>query len=120
MRPLRASALNIATAKVKHDVAYQKKRGIDHRPAADLPAELQARIATLAKRIYKILELDGYARIDFRLTPDGNVYFLDANANPDIADKEEFAAAAAHDGWPYPELLQRILNLGLRRGSWSI
>ena len=114
------SALHIATAKVKHDVAYQKKRGIDHRPAEDLSPELAARISNLAKRIYKILELDGYARIDFRLGADGSVYFLDANANPDIADKEEFAAAAAHDGCPYPELLQRILNLGLRRGSWSV
>ena len=114
------SALLIATAKVKHDVAYQKKRGIDHRPADDLAPEVAARLAALAKRIYRILELDGYARIDFRLAADGGIYFLDANANPDIADKEEFAAAAAHAGMTYPELVQRILGLGLRRGSWNI
>ena len=69
----------------------------------------------LAKRIYKTLELDGYARIDFRLSSDNVPYFLDANPNPDIARYEVFADSAAHDGFKYPALLDRILALGLSR-----
>jgi D-alanine-D-alanine ligase len=107
----------IATAKVKHDVNYQEKLGIVHGPAKDLTPELAARIQTLAKRICRTLELDGYARVDFRLGADGVPYFLEANPNPEIAKIEEFAEAAKHDGIKYPELLQRILQLGLARAK---
>ena len=56
-----------------------------------------ARIQRMAKRIYRTLELDGYARIDFRLAADGTPYFLEANPNPEIAESQEFATAAKHD-----------------------
>jgi D-alanine-D-alanine ligase len=107
----------IATEKVKHDPDYQERRGILHTPATDLAPELCARVQRTAKRIYRTLELDGYARIDFRLSADGIPYFLEANPNPEIAESQEFAAAALHDGLAYPDLLQRILALGMRRAA---
>ena len=109
----------IATEKVKHDTGYQERRGILHGPAKDLTPELAARIQSLAKRIYRSLELDGYARIDFRLAADGTPYFLEANPNPEIAENEEFATAARHVGMSYPDLLHRIVALGMRRGTTS-
>jgi D-alanine-D-alanine ligase len=105
----------IATEKVKHDSSYQERLGIVHGPA-DLAPELCARIQQTAKRIYRTLELDGYARVDFRLSADGIPYFLEANPNPEIAEKEEFATAARHDGIDYSDLLHRIVTLGMRRG----
>jgi D-alanine-D-alanine ligase len=105
----------IATAKVKHDTKYQEKRGIDHRYAKDLSGQLVTNIERTTKRIYRVLELDGYARIDYRLAEDGTFFFLEANPNPEIADGEEFAAAAQHAGIGYDELLQRVVSLGLRR-----
>jgi D-alanine-D-alanine ligase len=110
-------AWRIATEKVKHDPDYQERRGILHTPAEDLAPELCTRIQRTAKRIYRTLELDGYARIDFRLSADGIAYFLEANPNPEIAESQEFAAAALHDGLAYPDLLQRILALGIRRAA---
>jgi D-alanine-D-alanine ligase len=110
-------AWRIATEKVKHDPNYQERRGILHGPAKDLAPELCARIQRTAKRIYRTLELDGYARIDFRLSADGVLYFLEANPNPEIAESQEFATAALHDGITYPDLLQRILTLGIRRAA---
>ena len=80
-------AWHIATEKVKHDPGYQERRGILQGPAEDLPPDLYARIQRTAKRIYRTLELDGYARIDFRLAADGTLYFLEANPNPEIAEK---------------------------------
>ena len=114
---LPSGAWPIATEKVKHDPDYQERRGIVHAPAKDMPPELSTRIQRLAKRIYRTLGLDGYARIDFRLAPDGTPYFLEANPNPEIAESQEFAAAALHDGMAYPDLLQRILALGIRRAG---
>jgi D-alanine-D-alanine ligase len=107
----------IATEKVQHDLAYQKKHGIDQRAAEHLPPTVASGIAHLSKRIYRILGLSGYARLDFRLSPDGNLWFLEANPNPEIAFGEEFASAAEQAGVSYPDLLQRILNLGLRRSQ---
>ena len=107
----------IATEKAKHDPNYQERRGILHGPAKNLAPELAAHIRRIAKRIYRTLELDGYARIDFRLAADGTAYFLEANPNPEIAESQEFAAAARHDGIEYPDLLQRILTLGIKRAA---
>jgi D-alanine-D-alanine ligase len=112
-----ANAALIATAKVKHDIAYQEKRGITLGPAKDLAPEVIERMSRLAKRIYKTLELDGYARIDFRLGADNVPYFLDANPNPDISDGEELASAAALTGMNYGELISKILSLGMKRGG---
>ena len=71
----------------------------------------------MAKRIYRTLELDGYARIDFRLAADGTPYYIEANPNPEIARIEEFASAALHDGLEYKDLLQRIVALAISRAG---
>jgi D-alanine-D-alanine ligase len=105
----------IATEKLKHNLDYQERRGIVAGPAKKLAPELRTRIQQLAKRICRTLELDGYARIDFRLSADDIPYFLEANPNPEIAKIEEFAEAAQHDGLKYPDLLRRILTLGISR-----
>ena len=114
---LPANAPLIATAKAKHDLVYQAKRGIALKTAEGLEPEVADRIARFAKRIYRTLELDGYARIDFRLSVDNVPYFLDANPNPDISDGEELASAASLVGMNYGDLVSRIVGYGLKRGA---
>jgi D-alanine-D-alanine ligase len=109
----------IATEQVKHNPDYQERRGVMQGPAENLPPALDSRIRTMAKRICRNLEIDGYARIDFRLSADGVPYFIEANPNPEIASSEEFASAAQHDGIEYPDLLNRLLALGIRRAGAS-
>jgi len=104
----------IATERVKWSQRYQKKHGIESGEAQDLAPEQAAEIQHLAKRVYRSLQLSGYARADIRLAEDGRPYVLEANPNPAIAHKEDFADSAERAGVPYPELLQRILNVGLR------
>jgi D-alanine-D-alanine ligase len=105
----------IATAKVKHDIDYQERLGVVIGEAEELPPEVAATIGRTSKRIYRILGLTGYARIDYRLDASGKLWFLDANPNPDIGESEELASSAKHDGWSYAKLLERILALGLQR-----
>ena len=107
----------IATEQVKHNTVYQERRGVLQGPAAELPNGVETRIKNMVKRICRTLEIDGYARIDFRLSNDGVPYFIDANPNPEIARSQEFAESAKHDGLDYPDLLNRILSLGLARAS---
>jgi len=104
----------IATSRVKWNWEYQKKYQIDTLVADDLALDLQNRLFRLGKRIYRILSLTGYARIDLRLTEQGQIYVLEANANPDVSYGAELASAAEAAGLNYESLLQRIINLGLQ------
>jgi D-alanine-D-alanine ligase len=67
------------------------------------------------KRLYRLLQLSGYARVDFRLDAEGRLYFLEANPNPDIGYGNEFAEAAEAAGIDYAPLLDRIIAIGLRK-----
>jgi D-alanine-D-alanine ligase len=110
----------IATAKVKWDVEYQKRHGIRTHAAEDLPAETQTKICKLCKRVYRALQMSGYARMDLRLREDGRVFVLEANANPNIEFGEDFAESASAMGVSYEALLGRIINLGLRyQAPWK-
>lgn len=104
----------IATSRVKWNWKYQQTHEIDTVLAGDLGPELESRIAYMARRMYRILGLSGYARIDMRLTPEGKLYVLEANANPDIGYGEELSSAAEAAGMNYDALLHKVINLGLR------
>ncbi len=103
----------IATRKVKWDRKYQQKHGIGTGPAENLPDGLPARMARLARRIYRTLNLTGYARIDLRVTSAGQLFVLEANANPNLAQTEDFALSAQSSGVDYERTLERIMSCGL-------
>jgi D-alanine-D-alanine ligase len=109
---LPGATAGIATRKVKWDRKYQQKHGIDTGPARDLPAGTEHRVAQLVRRIYRALCLSGYARIDLRMKPDGSVYVLESNANPNLAQTEDFATSALAASVGYDDLLERIMKLG--------
>jgi D-alanine-D-alanine ligase len=107
-------APRIATEKVKWDLTYQRRAGIKTRNAQDLPDGAAAYMARVAKRVYRTLGQSGYARLDFRLAPDGSIYLLESNPKPHLAYGEDFAESAHLAGIEYDRLIHRILNLGLR------
>jgi D-alanine-D-alanine ligase len=112
MKNLPEGAPVIATGKVKWDLDYQKKIGLETVPAR-LEPKVKQEFERLSKRIYRILGLSGYARIDYRLTEGGRIYALEANPNPQIARDEEFADSAEHCNVKYEALLQKIMSLGM-------
>jgi len=107
----------IATYKVKWDLAYQKRHDITIGPAEGLSDKLLREIRTISRRCYRALELEGYARLDFRLRDDGALYLLEANPNPDISRDAEFASSALDAGYAYEALIQKLLSLGVARES---
>jgi D-alanine-D-alanine ligase len=112
MTNLPDGAPNIATGRVKWNVAYQKKIGVVTQPAA-IEEPTRKEFERLSKRVYRILGLTGYARVDYRLTEDGRIYLLEVNPNPQIAHQEDFADSAEHCGVTYEALLQKIVTLGM-------
>ena len=114
MDKLPEDARRIATERVKWSRTYQTKYGIRSGEAKNLPEGKAEEIQHLAKRVYRTLGLSGYARIDVRMDREGNVYVLEANPNPQIAQDEDFSDSAEKAGYTYKDLLQELLNIGLR------
>src|SRR3989475_1637716 len=103
----------IATYNAKWDEEYRKRWGLENQFAEDLDPALVTDIQETCKDIYRLLTIDGYARIDLRLTPENKLYFIEANPNPILADDEDFALSAAKADLPYPQLIERIVRQGM-------
>lgn len=111
----------IATRKVKWDRNYQEKLGVETNLARDLSPQLQKQIARICKKVYKALDMSGFARMDLRMRADGRVYVLEANANPNLSFGEDFAESAETINISYEDLLSKIVALGMRyRAPWKI
>lgn len=86
---------------------------------ADLSAEQTAAAQELARRAFRALKLRGYARIDFRLSPDGVFHCLEANTNPGLTGLSLIPQAAAAAGILFPALCDRIVRLAARTPATS-
>ena len=103
----------IASYKTKWDKNYRKRRGIRYVFASPFAAPISEKMTKVCKRVYQLLKIRGYGRIDLRLTPDNEVVVIEANPNPHIDDGEDYAESAKKGGIEYNDLIQRIINLGL-------
>jgi D-alanine-D-alanine ligase len=104
----------IATYRAKWDAEYQKRWGLTNQFAEGFDPAVVRDIQHVCKRIYRLLTIDGYARIDLRVTPQNEVYFIEANPNPFLAADEDFAQSALKAGLSYRQLIERIVRLGLK------
>ncbi len=105
----------IATYKAKWDEKYRERWGIKNEFAGRLPNGVEKKIANICKRAYKVLRIQGYGRFDLRLTPQNEVFILEANPNPIIRKDEDFAHSAEKGGIPYKELINKIVQLAVKK-----
>jgi D-alanine-D-alanine ligase len=80
---------------------------------AKISPEATERVQKQALAAFKSLKLKGYARIDFRLTTEGEFYCLEANALPGMTELSLIPQGAAAMGIKFPELCERIVKLAL-------
>ena len=66
---------------------------------------------------FHALRLRDYARIDLRVTEDGEVYVIEVNPNCYLERESEFAQAAARSRLEYDALIARIIELASARYS---
>jgi len=81
----------------------------------DLDEETIARLTETALAAHRAVKLRDYGRIDMRLSPKGEVYVLEANPNPWLSSKQEFAMAAKASGRSYTQLIGEIVELAMER-----
>jgi D-alanine-D-alanine ligase len=107
-----ARAPRIASRKVKWSSSYRRRYGIYTRMVTNKEHALLKRLRQATQTVCKALRVNGYCRIDYRVDRRGQIYFIEANPNPQICKSEDFADAAAADGWEYDEMIERVLELG--------
>jgi D-alanine-D-alanine ligase len=69
----------------------------------------------VALEAFHALRLRDYARIDLRVSPDGEIYVIEVNPNPYLERESEFARAARREGIEYDDLVSRIVDLAMAR-----
>jgi D-alanine-D-alanine ligase len=106
----------IATYKAKWDEEYRKRKKIENVFATGLSEEVTAKIGDICATAFHALWLHDYGRVDLRLTHDEEVYVLEVNPNPFLAQEHEMANAAEKAGMSYDDFIQRIVDEALARG----
>ena len=77
---------------------------------SETDAPLLARLKELAIRCWKLFDLKGYARVDFRVDKAGNPWILEVNTNPCLSPDAGFHAATLQAGLTFSEVLKRIIG----------
>ena len=72
---------------------------------------LARQLQEYASMAHRALKLSGYSRIDFRVSPEGDIFCLEANSLPGMTRTSLFPQAAQASGIPFPELCERIASL---------
>ncbi len=98
---------------------YASKYDPDSKTKLHIPGRLTevvaARVQELAIRMYEAMGCEGYARVDFFLSPSDDVVASEVNTIPGFTSISMYPKLWEASGLAYPELLSRILELGLER-----
>lgn len=79
-------------------------------PGSSLDSKFVDRLKETARACWYLFDLKGYARVDARVDNKGNIYVIEINANPCISPDGGFVAATRQAGYPFTEVLHRIIN----------
>ena len=105
----------IASRLAKWDEAYRERKGIRNRFARPIARAARHRLRQICRTAYRALWLRDYARLDVRLTADGEIWVIEANANPFISFGHDMANAAEKAGLEYGAFIQRIVDEAVER-----
>jgi D-alanine-D-alanine ligase len=78
--------------------------------------QMEDRIKREALLAWNALGCRDYARVDFRLSEDGDPYCLEVNTLPGMTELSLVPMAAAESGLSFDELVEKICYMALDRG----
>lgn len=84
---------------------------------ADLPSEVTRRLQAMALTAYEALDCAGLARVDSFVGPDGAITVNELNTMPGFTPTSMYPRLWAASGVDYPELVDRLVQSALRRGT---
>lgn len=93
---------------------------VDYECPAQLPASTLEAIQKASLRVFQVLGCRDLGRIDFRVTPAGEPYFLEINPLPGLNPRSgDLPIIARKMGWTYPQLIQTIFQAARQRVASS-
>ena len=95
--------------------AQYDEGGSDIIVPARIPDEIAERVQRLAVDSFVATECEGMARVDFFVRDDGEVVVNEINTIPGFTETSVYARLFEESGIPYPELLDRLIQLALER-----
>lgn len=102
----------IYSYKIKKDY----KQYVEYRCPPDLDPKLCELMKQTARDIYDALECRDFSRVDFRLSDDGTLYFIEINPLPGLAPGySDYPMLAEYCGMDYRTLIISVLNCALSR-----
>lgn len=84
---------------------------------ADVPGPVAARVQSYALTVHRALKLRDFSRVDFKLSPDGTPFCLEANTLPGLTGTSLLPQSAVAVGIAFAELCETICQLTLRRAA---
>ncbi len=90
---------------------------VQYRCPANLPRDVAARLRSISLEAIRALGLRDMARLDYRVTSEGRIYLLEANALPALASHSSLFAATAQVGLTYNATIAAILNAAALRAG---
>jgi D-alanine-D-alanine ligase len=90
---------------------------VQYRCPANIPRDVAARLRSISSEIIRTLGLRDLARLDYRVTPEGRIYLLEANALPALCSSSSLFAATAQVGLTHNATIAAILNAAALRSG---
>jgi D-alanine-D-alanine ligase len=106
-------APKFATYRLKNDGAYRTKWRVTYR-LAKLPARVQRQVREYSRAAFHALKMRDYGRLDYRLTDDGRLVFIEANPNSDLTP-HTLGRNLCFVGIEYRNLIPHIVETALKR-----
>ena len=97
------------------EAKYLPDEGTEYDVPADIPARVSDEVRRLAVAAFLAMGCEGLARVDFFLRTDGSVLLNEVNTMPGFTPVSMFPVMWRESGVPYPELVDRLIKLALRR-----
>jgi len=97
------------------EAKYLPDEGTEYDVPADIPAQVSDEVRRLAVAAFQAMGCEGLARVDFFLRTDGSVLLNEVNTMPGFTPVSMFPVMWRESGVPYPELVDRLIKLALRR-----
>lgn len=82
---------------------------------ADIPDEITQQVRSLSVKVFEALGCEGLARVDFFLTPQGDLYCNEINTMPGFTAQSMYPRLWAESGVDYPALIDTLVQQGLNR-----
>jgi D-alanine-D-alanine ligase len=88
---------------------------VDYECPAGIGEDIREKITCESLKVFRVLGCRDFARLDFRVSPEGTPYFLEINPLPGLGTYSDLIIMAKMMGWTHQEVIGAVLDAALER-----